>query len=290
MTDSYISCIAHPSSEGGLLAGDGHAALFDCGMLFCARDTISSVKAALHGRSLDYIFATHTHYDHIGALPAFRAEWPGLRLVNCEAGAAVLLKDTPRRVIREFSATAADLYGASVTPYSDDDFHVDMTVKEHDRIPLGGLTVQVIETPGHTRDSLSFFVEETGLLILSETAGVPLPAGKVGPAYLTGFNATAASIGKCSALPYKHLSLPHHGLATQREADGYFERAMEAAVACRDFIVGLHRGGYSDDEILEQYVRKFFSPELEKLQPRPAFTVNARATINCTLREYGDGM
>ncbi|MCL2127883.1 MAG: MBL fold metallo-hydrolase, partial [Treponema sp.] len=157
----FISCIAHNSSEGSLLAGDNRAALIDCGMAFCAGGTIQKVKEALNGRRLDYILCTHTHYDHIGALPFFRKEWPRLRAVTVAAGAEVLLKDTPRRVIRELSLAAAKNFGAAIdTAYSDDDFHADIIVKEGDRISLGALTVEVLETPGHTRDSLSFFIPE----------------------------------------------------------------------------------------------------------------------------------
>ncbi|WP_461248461.1 MBL fold metallo-hydrolase [Treponema sp. R6D11] len=110
----YINCIAHRTSEGNVLLGDDFTAIFDCGMMHCADKTIKSVKNALNGRPLDYLFITHTHYDHIGATPFFRKEWPGLRLVTSQAGAAVLLKDTPRRVIRELSIVEGKKFKAEI--------------------------------------------------------------------------------------------------------------------------------------------------------------------------------
>ncbi|MCL2215331.1 MAG: MBL fold metallo-hydrolase, partial [Treponema sp.] len=164
---NLINCIAHKSSDGQLLIGDEYTALFDCGMMFCREKTIENVKNALNGRALDYIFLTHTHYDHIGALPFFRKVWSNTRVVTCAAGAAVLLKSTPRRVIRELSITAAENYNAkSDMEYSDDLFYADITVKENDIISLGGISVQILETPGHTRDSLAFFIPEIKLLII----------------------------------------------------------------------------------------------------------------------------
>ena len=218
----FINCIAHKSSDGQLLIGDDYTALFDCGMMFCGEKTIQNVKSALEGRTarkrtLDYIFLTHTHYDHIGALPFFRKEWSAnevcvskeprnVRVVTCETGAAVLLKDTPRRVIRELSLAAAESYNIKLNmDYSDDLFYADITVKENDVISLGGISVQIIETPGHTRDSLAFFIPELKLLIINETPGILMPDGKIYPCYLTSYNDTINSIKKCSQIPYQHL-------------------------------------------------------------------------------------
>ncbi|MCL2761850.1 MAG: MBL fold metallo-hydrolase [Treponema sp.] len=150
----FVNCMAHNSSEGQLLIGEEQTALFDCGMAFCAAETIRNVQNALAGKPLDYIFLTHTHYDHIGALPFFLETWPHARIVTSEAGAAVLLKDTPRRVIRELSITAARRHGSAHDfVYSDDVFKADIIVSEGDTIPLGGLSVTVLETPGHTYPS-----------------------------------------------------------------------------------------------------------------------------------------
>jgi glyoxylase-like metal-dependent hydrolase (beta-lactamase superfamily II) len=292
--ERYINCIAHKTSEGNLLIGEKYSAIFDCGMAYCAGLTIQNVKNALKGRPLDYLFITHTHYDHIGALPFFRKEWPLLRLVTSHAGAAVLLKDTPRRVIRELSITAANEYNAKVdTAYSDDDFHADVIVKEGDIIPLGELSVKILETPGHTRDALSFFIPELELLITSESTGILLPDDNVYPLYLTSFNDTVSSIEKCRKMPYKLLSLPHKGIADEKDAMYFFERSLETVIACRDFIMGMNEKKIDQEAMLDMFYTQYGSEALLSYQPLDAFTVNARATIACTLREfapYGSGV
>ena len=284
--EKYINCIVHSSSEGNLLIGENKTVLFDCGMAFCADVTIQNVKNALNGRPLDYIFMTHTHYDHIGALPFFRKEWPLLQTATSETGAAVLLKDTPRRIIRELSAVAAERENVKLAEYSDDAFHADIIIKDGDIIPLGGFSVQVAETPGHTRDTIAFFIPELELLILNETFGVLLPDGYMYPSYLTSYNDAVTSIKKCRRMPYKYLSLPHRGVAGKEDTKIFFDKAMETANTCRDFILGAAEKNPSEEEMLQLFYQKFYNETLFRFQPKEAFMANARATITCTLREF----
>jgi len=283
----YINCIAHKTSEGNLLIGENYTALFDCGMAHCADSTIQNVKNALQGRPLDYLFITHTHYDHIGALPFFRKEWPLLRLVTSQKGADVLLKDTPRRVIRELSIVAANENNVKFdASYSDDAFHADDIVKDGDIIPLGGFSVEILETPGHTRDTLSFFIPELEMLIASESSGFLLPGDTVYPTYLTSFNDAVSSIEKCRRMPYKLLSLPHQGIAPEKDVNGFFDKALEITTGCRDFILSMNEKKLDRETMIDMFYKKYGNEKLFSYQPREAFFTNARATIVCTLREF----
>jgi glyoxylase-like metal-dependent hydrolase (beta-lactamase superfamily II) len=287
----YKNCIAHNSSEGQLLIGDTAAALVDCGMVFCVEETIANVRNALDGRDLGYILMTHTHYDHIGALPYFRERWPEVKAVTTETGAAVLLKDTPRRMFRELSTAAAIrlgnadvssiVSGALLFDYNDDAFCADMTVKDGDSIDLGGISVTVLETPGHTRDSLSFFVPESGLLLLCETPGVLMPDGEVYPCFLTSYTDTLDSIAKCRRTGYKTLAFPHRGILPESEVADFFDRAEAANRECREFILNLK--GVSEEALLEAFFKRYASDHLMTYQPKEAFFANARATIGCTV-------
>ena len=281
----YVNCISHQSSEGNLLIGEKYTALFDCGMMFCAEATIKNVKNTLKERPLDYLFLTHTHYDHIGALPFFRKEWQKIRIVTSSAGEAVLLKSTPRRVIRELSLAAANTYNRELNAdYSDDLFYSDITVKDNDIISLGELSVQTLETPGHTRDSLSFFIPELKLLILNETPGVLFQDGNIYPCYLTSYDDTIKSIEKCRQIDYEYLSIPHRGIACSKDADGFFDKALESNKTCRDFILNMKEENIGKDEMLNLFYNKYANELVLSYQPKEAFYTNAAAVIACTLK------
>ncbi|MCL1803001.1 MAG: MBL fold metallo-hydrolase [Eubacteriaceae bacterium] len=282
----YFNCIAHNSSDCNLLIGSRYTAVFDCGMQFCAEETIEMAKNALNGRTLDYIFLTHTHYDHIGALPYFKREWPNAKVAASEAGAAVLLKDTPRRVIRELSIVAAQANNAKIDYlYDDDIFKADIVLREGDETALGGATVAVLETPGHTRDALSFFVGELGLLIINETPGVLMPDSSIYPCYLSGYIDTINSIQKLQSVQYDQLSLPHTGIVSDAVSNGFFDRCLSNNKQCHSFIAQMGKDGLGEDEMLDRFYKRYASETLLEYQPLEAFYANAKATIACSLRE-----
>jgi glyoxylase-like metal-dependent hydrolase (beta-lactamase superfamily II) len=95
------------------------AALFDTGLdVQPVLDTI-----AAEGLTLRHIFITHSHWDHVEALPQFRAAWPKARLHS----------------------------GSKNAP-------VDQHNKNSEIIHLGGLRVTHRETPGHAEDGVTYLV------------------------------------------------------------------------------------------------------------------------------------
>ena len=65
-----------PGGEAVLIMGSRKTALHDCGMA-CFKDRlIENIRKELGERNLDYILLSHSHYDHMGALPYLLEIWP----------------------------------------------------------------------------------------------------------------------------------------------------------------------------------------------------------------------
>ena len=95
------------------------AALFDTGL------DAPPVLACLaeHNLTLRHVFITHSHWDHVEALPKIRAAWPKVRVHSGSQNAPVDQRNKPSEIVH-----------------------------------LGGLRVTHRETPGHAEDGVTYLV------------------------------------------------------------------------------------------------------------------------------------
>jgi glyoxylase-like metal-dependent hydrolase (beta-lactamase superfamily II) len=144
-----------------------------------------------------------------------------------------------------------------------------VAVSEGTTIDLGGLTVKILETPGHSSCSVSAYVPELKALFPSDGGGIPygemiLPAGN------SNFTQYQRSLEKLSALRVEILCADHYGYVTGREAEGYIGCSIDAAREKRAAIEALLRRTGSIEETVRDlvddiYTRQpgyFLSPEI----------------------------
>lgn len=108
------------------------------------RSFVDGVLAALKasGWSLKWILETHAHADHLSSGD----------LVRSETGVPLVIGKGIRGVQQNF----ARVYNLAELPVDGRQF--DRLVSGGDCLPLGGQVIEVLETPGHTGDSVTYRV------------------------------------------------------------------------------------------------------------------------------------
>ena len=144
--DNIIRVTAGQGGEALLVLGSEKTALVDCGMAYCANKLLKKIHTVLETeiaktgkyRSIDYIFATHTHYDHIGAMAAVKAEWPQAQICAGAYATKVFQREGAIQTIQKMSVMASRLYGgASDIQIDVEKMQVDRVLQDGDNISLG---------------------------------------------------------------------------------------------------------------------------------------------------------
>jgi glyoxylase-like metal-dependent hydrolase (beta-lactamase superfamily II) len=194
-------------------------ALGECAVIDPAGD-YHLLDDALAGFRVSAILLTHAHFDHIGAAEQLIAATGAPLMAHAEVGVG---GEESRH-----SGTLGELLGFDEPPLP----RVDRVLGAGDLVEIGGLRLEVLETPGHTAGSICFFAEDPDGGAPHLFAGDTLFAGSVGRTDLPGGDsrALAHSIAAVLApLPGETIVHPGHGpdttIARERRLNPFFPRA-----------------------------------------------------------------
>lgn len=146
-----------------------------------------------------YIYLTHCHGDHMGALNEVKATKGGKILIH------------------RFDAEGLNNQSINLTWYigmEEIKLEADSRVDDKDTIHIGNLEFQIIHTPGHTKGGSSLYCKEQGLLFSGDT----LFRGAWGRTDLPTSSLEEimdSIIHKLMILPEETIVYPGHGKSTK---------------------------------------------------------------------------
>ncbi len=275
----------HPGDAAFLIDDGETAVLYDTGFGFTGYGVADRVKAALGDRPLDYLFLTHSHYDHVLGAPYVCARYPDVKVIAGQHVAEVFEKPTARARMRDLDRKFAEHCG--VLDYEDrvDELRVDTIVREGDIIRAGAMEFTVVELPGHTKCSIGFYLASEKLLLGSETLGVFDGGEIVFPLYLVGYHMALDSISKVEAMEIDTLLLPHYGLLNKEETRFYLENSRKCATETAEEIVELLRAGGTHDDAVKYFKQKFYRGNVPEIYPIDAMMMNTNHLVTVVERE-----
>lgn len=277
---------AGQGGEALLLLGSEKTALIDCGMGYCWEALLRNIEDVLLERPLNYILLSHTHYDHIGALPYIKSQYKDAIVIGAAHAAKVLENPNALAVIKDLGEKAGKLYSGTNIELRIDNMEIDKIVREGDRIDLGDRNLSVLETPGHTSCSLSYFMEPDGILFASESTGILANPNFVHTAILKSYKDSICAGEKCRKLMPRTIILPHYGVLPREFNDQYWKQFIIDSEEKKTFILGLFKEGLSLEAMTERYSERYWSELREQEQPKPAFLLNAKSIIQVIIKEF----
>ncbi len=147
-----------------LINGDHTSALIDTGMGF--KNINAFIKPYLREKTI--VLNTHWHFDHIGGNSFFQNI--GISKVDSQLAAIDLPNSILQRIYLSecLSENVPFPLDFNIYSYQIHGFVPSFFLEEGDFIDLGNRSLEVINTPGHTHGSVSFFDERTNCLFCGD--------------------------------------------------------------------------------------------------------------------------
>ena len=283
LPDPLVRVTGGRGGEAILILGSEKTGLYDCGMACFSDRLIENIHKVLdeQNRTLDYIFLSHTHYDHIGALPYLLKEWPDVKVCGGEKALKVFASEGAKKTMVRLGNAAKEQFGTDIE-ITAEGMRVDIVMKDGDSVSLGMEKVTAFVTKGHTDCSMSYMLDPQKILFASESTGVINGTGFMYPSILKNYDDAVESALKLKKLEVKDIIVPHYGVLEKGAKQTFFDDFIEAAKDERELIFEGIREGLSDEEILERHKAVYWSEARSVNQPYPAYKLNAEITIRMT--------
>jgi hydroxyacylglutathione hydrolase len=215
LTDAY-DCHVY------LVDGGGEAALVDAGIGAATDEILANVaEAGVAPDAIRLLVLTHAHPDHAGGAARLRERLPAL-----EVAASPTVAEWVRTADEEAMSVAAGKRADFYPPdYRFSACDVQRELAEGERLAVGSLELEIVETPGHADGHLSFRLDAQDAVTLFG-GDLVFFGGQVSleanwdcriPAY-------GASMGKLGGAGVDSL-LPGHHFVTLREGQRHIDAA-----------------------------------------------------------------
>lgn len=286
MTDIKVTDVRCQQGDSAFLIDDGKTViLYDTGFGFTGFEVARNIKSVLGERPLDYIFLTHSHYDHaLGSAYILRC-YPEAKVVAGRYAAEIFKRDGAKRVMRELDAKFAATCGVFDYEFLGDELKVDIPVDDGDIITAGDMCFEVVELPGHTRCSVGYYCREKELLLSTETLGVYDGGEIIAPSYLVSYKMAIESIERVSKLKIKKLLVPHYGILSDSQTE-YFLKSMKTAAenAAQIMMDGI-KSGKTTEELIADFKERYCHGHVKDIYPDDAVNLNTSIMIELIKKE-----
>ena len=173
MSELQISDLrVHPGDSAFLIDDGTTSILYDSGFGFTGERVALRIKKLLNGRQLDYIFLSHSHYDHVLGSAWVLNFYPEAKVVAGKYTAEIFQRPSARNKMMELDRKLALKCNVEHYEYPGDLLRVDIAAEDGMVINAGRMSFKVIALPGHTKCSVGFYSPEKELFIAPETLGV----------------------------------------------------------------------------------------------------------------------
>ncbi len=272
-------CLGPASVPSFLLDGD-HPVMFEAGIYLFGSHYYDQIASIMKERRPECLLLTHVHFDHCGAAGYLKRMIPGLTIGASREGSEIIKKPSAIELITKLNRFGKD----DVSSF--EPFTVGRVLEDGDEIRVSrDLSVQVIRTPGHTRDMTTYYIPEIKAMIPSESVGVPGRDGYIMSEFLIDYDVYMNSLRRLAGYEVEILIISHGVYYTGDDARAYIPRSIAATERFREWVERLLNEHDGDKDAVLRAIKSEEYDVIEgEKQPEPAYLLNLAAKINTVQR------
>lgn len=221
-------------------------------------------ELGINPEQIQYLALTHTHTDHIGAVPHLKRLWPHLKIIGSHTAGKTLKKLSENNgILEEFLSSDASITRIMLSKGEISEappelenytFTLDKALAEGDSLDLGsGVVWTVYNTPGHSPCHISLSNERDGILVVGDATGFCITEHLMfWPNYFESLENYCNSIRKLANLQARIFALSHNGVV-DGVISNYLQKAMHATESYHlEMLDRLNRGEDPEKIALEK--------------------------------------
>lgn len=249
--------------------GDGYS-IIDPGLSIHVPYLHARLAPGGYGPSeLKWIFLTHLHPERAAAIPLLRKHAPGAKLAASAAMRAQLQNREMLRSLYEADCRYAQEYGVNLPsghPSFDEfarGFAVDRLLSEADLIRFDStVSMRVVAAPGHTEQSLAFYLMPARFLVVDEGFGYYQGRRLSAPGGDASIVRAVEAIDKLRDIEVMGLCFPTGGVITGTLVRRHLNSLKQNSADMLEECAKGYAEGVSDAEIRDSLKEHFYFTEL----------------------------
>jgi glyoxylase-like metal-dependent hydrolase (beta-lactamase superfamily II) len=257
-----IWCLGREESGVYLLEGDDSSMIVSGGMSYIVSDILQQFNEfGIDEKRMKKLLILHSHFDHVGIVPFIKRRHPKIEVYASQRGWEVLQMDKAILTINEFGRNVARRMGkGDVYSAYDLEWRKDVsgtTIREGNRIDLGGLEVSILEIPGHSSCCIAAYVPEIKALFPTDGGGIPFDKTIVSSGN-SNYTQYQQSLERLKDLEVDYYCADHYGYVTGAEAREFISRSIESAKKNRAWMEEVYRSTRDIDAAAQKLTSSFY--------------------------------
>jgi len=281
ITEEFYA-LGNPAFPAYLLLGESPV-LFDSGMTVMGPLYLQDLRKYLGDPNrLTHLFLTHSHFDHVGSAPFLKRKLPRLKVAAGKAAADIFKRPNAIQLIQSLSKPMEEKmkFQGGDPDVSFHGLELDRILEDGEEIKLeDGTRIQVIATPGHTRDTVCYYLPKLKALVGGEAVGSFDRHSNVRPVFLSSYDDYLSSLEKMKTLKVDLLLLGHF-FALTADAQEMIPKAIQATLAFGKRIdTELKAHGGNQEAVVKKIFREDYVEKTLINQEERPFLINLTAQV-----------